>query len=150
AAIPFLRTPPRRWPHRCGVFAGLAGWLGGLAAVAVTAAALRSRRNRAVFTAAVLFVTALSFATVNGWWYVSNFGVPWSNQFPSWQFAFTNILLGFSVLALLAAAWFHFSGRDTGAPPARPSLWQRIGQAPLAVAAWALVVFQVVSLTWAM
>ncbi|GAT17705.1 arabinosyltransferase domain-containing protein [Mycolicibacterium thermoresistibile] len=145
-----LMLTPTKWTHHFGVFAGLAGSLGALAAVAVTAAAMRSRRNRAVFTAAVLFVTALSFATVNGWWYVSNFGVPWSNQFPSWQFAFTNILLGFSVLALLAAAWFHFSGRDTGAPLARPSLWQRIGQAPLAVAAWALVVFQVVSLTWAM
>ena len=73
---------PTKWTHHFGVFAGLAGSLGALAAVAVTAAAMQSRRNRAMFAAAVLFVMALSFASVNGWWYVSNFGVPWSNAVP--------------------------------------------------------------------
>ena len=73
---------PTKWTHHFGVFAGLAGSLGALAAVAVTAVAMRSRRNRSVFAAAVLFVMALSFATVNGWWYVSNFGVPWSQPVP--------------------------------------------------------------------
>ena len=107
---------PTKWTHHFGVFAGLAGSLGALAAVAVTAAAMRSRRNRAVFAAAVLFVMALSFASVNGWWYVSNFGVPWSNAFPEWRFGFTTILLGLSVVALLVAAWFHFSGRDFSPP----------------------------------
>ncbi|EUA24818.1 mycobacterial cell wall arabinan synthesis family protein [Mycobacterium xenopi 3993] len=74
---------PTKWTHHFGVFAGLAGSLGALAAVAVTSAAMRSRRNRTMFAALVLFVMALSFASVNGWWYVSNFGVPWSNSFPS-------------------------------------------------------------------
>ena len=92
---------PTKWTHHFGVFAGLAGSLGALAAVAVTAAAMRSRRNRTMFAAAVLFMMALSFASVNGWWYVSNFGVPWSNQFPQWHFGFTTFLLGLSVLALL-------------------------------------------------
>ncbi|MCV7223322.1 arabinosyltransferase domain-containing protein [Mycolicibacterium elephantis] len=144
-----LMFTPTKWTHHFGVFAGLAGSLGALAAVAVGAAAMRSRRNRSVFTAAVLFVTALSFATVNGWWYVSNFGVPWSNAFPEWKFGFTTILLGFSVIALLVAAWFHFSGRDQ-APPGEPRGWQRIVQAPLAIATWALVAFEVLSLTLAM
>ncbi|MGD9619113.1 MAG: arabinosyltransferase domain-containing protein [Mycolicibacterium sp.] len=141
---------PTKWTHHFGVFAGLAGSLGALAAVAVSAAAMGSRRNRTVFAAAVLFLTALSFATVNGWWYVSNFGVPWSNTFPAWEFGFSTVLLGLSVLALLAAAWFHFSGRD-GAPPngSRPR-WRPIAQAPLAIAAWALVTFEVLSLTLAM
>lgn len=140
---------PTKWTHHFGVFAGLAGCLGALAAVAVTAAAMRSRRNRAVFAAAVLFVLALSFATVNGWWYVSNFGVPWSNQFPEWQFGFTTILLALSVAALLLAAWFHFSGRDAS-PPGPQRRWQRIVQSPLAIATWLLVVFEVLSLTLAM
>ncbi|MFV1363499.1 arabinosyltransferase domain-containing protein [Mycolicibacterium elephantis] len=144
-----LMFTPTKWTHHFGVFAGLAGSLGALAAVAVGAAAMRSRRNRSVFTAAVLFVTALSFATVNGWWYVSNFGVPWSNAFPEWKFGFTTILLGFSVIALLVAAWFHFSGRDQS-PPGEPRGWQRIVQAPLAIATWALVTFEVLSLTLAM
>jgi arabinosyltransferase C len=141
---------PTKWTHHFGVFAGLAGCLGALAAVAVTAAAMRSRRNRTVFAAAVLFVMALSFATVNGWWYVSSFGVPWSNSFPEWRFGFTTFLLGLAVLALLVSVWFHFSGRDSSPPGNADRRLARIVQAPLAVAAWALVVFEVLSLTLAM
>jgi arabinosyltransferase C len=139
---------PTKWTHHFGVFAGLAGSLGALAAVAITAAAMKSRRNRAVFAATVLFVMALSFATVNGWWYVSNFGVPWSNQFPEWHFGFTTFLLGLSVLALLLAAWFHFSGRDDSTPTRHR--WQRIVQSPLAIATWVLVIFEVLTLTLGM
>jgi arabinosyltransferase C len=139
---------PTKWTHHFGVFAGLAGSLGALAAVAITASAMKSRRNRAVFAATVLFVMALSFATVNGWWYVSNFGVPWSNQFPEWHFGFTTFLLGLSVLALLVAAWFHFSGHDDSPPTRR--LWQRIVQSPLAIATWVLVIFEVLTLTLGM
>ena len=147
---------PTKWTHHFGVFAGLAGSLGALAAVAVAAVAMRSRRNRAVFAAAVLFVMALSFASVNGWWYVSNFGVPWSNSFPEWKFGFTTILLGLAVVALLVASWFHFSGRDLPPPDApenKDGRWSRLGrmlQSPLAIAAWLLVIFEVVSLTLAM
>jgi arabinosyltransferase C len=141
---------PTKWTHHFGVFAGLAGSLGALAAVAVTAAAMRSRRNRTIFAAAVLFMMALSFASVNGWWYVSNFGVPWSNQFPEWRFGFATYLLGLSVVALLVAAWFHFSGRDSSPPGSTDRRWSRIVQAPLAVAAWLLVVFEVLSLTLGM
>ncbi|OKH73261.1 arabinosyltransferase [Mycolicibacterium obuense] len=144
-----LMFTPTKWTHHFGVFAGLAGCLGALAAVAVSAAAMRSRRNRTVFAAAVLFLTALSFATVNGWWYVSNFGVPWSNSFPEWHFGFTTMLLGLSVLALLVAAWLHFSGRDR-APEGPPRRWRNMARAPLAIATWALVIFEVGSLTLAM
>ncbi|SBS72748.1 putative arabinosyltransferase C [uncultured Mycobacterium sp.] len=140
---------PTKWTHHFGVFAGLAGSLGALAAVAVTAHVLRSRRNRALFAAAVLFVTGLSFASVNGWWYVSNFGVPWSNQFPEWHFGFTTILLGLTVLTLLVAAWFHFSGHDNGTTE-RTRWWSGIVGSPLAIMAWLLVVFEVGSLTLGM
>lgn len=138
---------PTKWTHHFGVFAGLAGSLGALATVAVMPAVMRSARNRAVFAAAVLFVTALSFASVNGWWYVSSFGVPWSNQFPEWRLGFTTILLGCAVVALLIAAWFHFSDRDSGS---RPRWWSRAVGSPLGVASWLLVVFEVVSLTLGM
>ncbi len=138
---------PTKWTHHFGVFAGLAGSLGALAAVAVTAAAMTSRRNRTIFAAIVLFMTAFSFASVNGWWYVSNFGVPWSNSFPQFTFGFTTILLGCSVVALLAAAWFHFTG---DAVRERTGRWSRIPLAPLTIAVWALVIFEVTSLTVAM
>jgi arabinosyltransferase C len=141
---------PTKWTHHFGVFAGLAGSLGALAAVAVAAAAMRSRRNRTLFAALVLFVTALSFASVNGWWYVSNFGVPWSNAFPEWHFGFTTMLLGLTMLVLLVAAWFHFvsNGNDSGSGSG--SRLARIIQSPLAIAAWALVIFEVMSLTLGM
>jgi len=141
---------PTKWTHHFGVFAGLAGSLGALAAVAVTAAVMKSRRNRTMFAALVLFVTALSFASVNGYWYVSNFGVPWSNSFPQFHFGFTTMLLGLCLVALLVAAWFHFSGRDWERTNVRWSKLRRIMQSPLAVAAWLLVAFEVFSLTAAM
>jgi arabinosyltransferase C len=141
---------PTKWTHHFGVFAGLAGSLGALAAVAVTAAAMRSRRNRTMAAALVLFVMALSFASVNGWWYVSNFGVPWSNAFPQWQFGFTTMLLGLTVLVLLVAAWFHFVHDGDDSPSHDSSRLARIGQSPLAIAAWVLVLFEVLSLTLGM
>jgi arabinosyltransferase C len=142
---------PTKWTHHFGVFAGLAGPLGALAAVAVTSAAMRSRRNRTVFAAVVLFLVALSFASVNGWWYVSNFGVPWSNSFPKWHYAFATMLLGLTVLVLLLAAWFHFVAPDNGPPKTRyGTRVAGIIQSPLAIATWVLVIFEVVSLTLAM
>jgi arabinosyltransferase C len=141
---------PTKWTHHFGVFAGLAGSLGALAAVAVTAAAMRSRRNRILFAALVLFVVALSFASVNGWWYVSNFGVPWSNAFPEWHFGFTTVLLGLTMLVLLVAAWFHFINNRADSGPPSESRVTRIIRSPLGIAAWALVFFEVVSLTLGM
>jgi arabinosyltransferase C len=142
---------PTKWTHHFGVFAGLAGSLGALAAVAVTAESMHSRRNRTVFAAAVLFLVALSFASVNGWWYVSNFGVPWSNSFPAWRYAFATALLALTVLVLLLSAWFHFVATDNGPPKTR--IGTRVAgivQSPLAIATWVLVIFEVVSLTAAM
>ncbi|OBA69076.1 arabinosyltransferase [Mycobacterium sp. 1554424.7] len=142
---------PTKWTHHFGVFAGLAGALGALAAVAVTSVAMRSRRNRTVFAAVVVFLVALSFASVNGWWYVSNFGVPWSNSFPAWHYAFATTLLAATLLVLLLAAWFHFVAPDNGPPKTRPGARVAgIVQSPLAIAAWILVVFEVASLTLAM
>ncbi|MDT5021995.1 MAG: arabinosyltransferase [Mycobacterium sp.] len=141
---------PTKWTHHFGVFAGLAGPLGALAAVAVTAAAMRSRRNRTLFAVIVLFTVALSFASVNGWWYVSNFGVPWSNAFPKWHFGFTTGFLGLTVLVALLAAWLHFVKSGSDADPPRESPFGRIIRSPLGIAAWAMVFFQVLSLTLGM
>lgn len=142
---------PTKWTHHFGVFAGLAGPLGALAAVAVTSVAMRSRRNRTVYAAVVVFLLALSFASVNGWWYVSNFGVPWSNSFPAWHYAFATALLALTLLVLLLASWFHFVNPENGPPRTRyGARVAGIVQSPLAIAAWILVVFEVASLTLAM
>ena len=140
-----IMATPTKWTHHFGVFAGLAGSVGALAAIAVAPAVMRSRRNRWLFAAAVLFITALSFASVNGWWYVSNFGVPWSNQMPAFKLGFTTILLGMAVAALITATWIHFSGRPETLRARR--WWSRPAVSPLAVVAWLLVAFEVVSLT---
>jgi arabinosyltransferase C len=81
---------------------------------------------------------------------VSNFGVPWSNSFPAWHYAFATALLGLTVLVLLLAAWFHFVAPGNGATTTRDG--RRVAgiiQSPLAIAAWALVIFEVASLTLA-
>lgn len=141
---------PTKWTHHFGVFAGLAGSLGALAAVAVTGAAMHSRRNRTLFAAAALFLMALSFASVNGWWYVSNFGVPWSNSFPQWRYGFATMLLGLTILVLLLSAWFHFVAIGDGSPKSRyGARLAGITQSPLGITAWMLVAFEVVSLTLA-
>lgn len=148
-ALLAMMFTPTKWTHHFGVFAGLAGALGALAAVAVAPHVLRSRRNRTVFTAVVLFITALSFASVNGWWYVSNFGVPWSNRFPEWRFGFTTALLGLSAMTLLMATWFHFADADRESPAPRAAR-KPAAVSALAIAAWTLVAFQVGSLTLGM
>ncbi|WP_196763774.1 arabinosyltransferase C-terminal domain-containing protein, partial [Mycobacterium avium] len=56
-----------------------------------------------------------------------------------------------TVLVLLLAAWFHFVAPDDGPPKTRwGARLAGIIQSPLAIATWALVVFEVASLTLAM
>ncbi|WP_454561884.1 arabinosyltransferase domain-containing protein [Mycobacterium haemophilum] len=149
-ALVTIMFTPTKWTHHFGAFAGLAGALGALVAVAVTSAGMRSPRNRSLYAALVCFVLALSFASVNGWWYVSNFGVPWSNSFPHWHFGISTLFLGLSVLAVVLAAWLHLTDRDQPRlTPQRPAL-ALIAESPLAIASWIVVMWAVASLTMGM
>ena len=51
----------------------------------------------------MLFVLALCFASTNGWWYVSNFGVPFNNSVP--QIGGVTVSTIFFVLFAIAALW---------------------------------------------
>ena len=143
-AMVLMMFVPTKWTHHFGIYAGLAGSLAVVAAVAVAPSVLRSRRNRALFAAAVMGVVALSFVGRNGYWYVSSWGVPWWDKPPSIAGnGFGVAFLASAGLLLAVAAYFHIhpvaSVRTD--PPSR--LWR---VPPLTIAAGVMVVFAVLSL----
>ncbi len=147
ASLLLMMFTPTKWTHHFGVYAGLAGSLAALAAVAVGAESIRSRRNRTLFAASVTFMTSLAFTSSNGWWYVSSYGIPWWDKPPSIAGkSFATALLGLTVLLLIIAVWQHFREPfvvDSGSD--RPTRTRRFAPAPLTIAAGAVVVFEVLS-----
>lgn len=144
ASLLLMMWTPTKWTHHFGVYAGLAGSLAALAAVAVGVNGIRSARNRALFAAAVLFLLAITFTGSNGWWYVSSYGVPWWDKAPLVAGkGVSTLFLGLSVLALLVALWLHYRQpyRRSG-----DSRWGRYASAPLTIAAALMVIFEVASL----
>ncbi len=147
ASLLLMMLTPTKWTHHFGVYAGLAASVAALAAIGVGSVGIRSARNRALFTAGVLFVLAMSFTGSNGWWYVSSYGIPWWDKPPSISgYAFSTALLGLAVLALLAAAWFHLREPFTAARPDRGGPVRALASAPLTLIAAAVVLFEVLSL----
>ncbi|MCC3327998.1 arabinosyltransferase domain-containing protein [Nocardia abscessus] len=147
ASLFLMMFTPTKWTHHFGVYAGLAGSLAALAAVAVGTTGIRSSRNRALFAAAVLFLLAVTFTGSNGWWYVSSYGVPWWDKAPLLAGkGLSTLFLGLSGVALLIAIWLHYREpyrRESGGTPRRFDRW---ASAPLTVAAALLVIFEVASL----
>ncbi|MEV6136434.1 arabinosyltransferase domain-containing protein [Nocardia sp. NPDC051990] len=146
ASLLFMMFTPTKWTHHFGVYAGLAGSLAALAAVAVGANGIRSPRNRALFAAAVLFLLAITFTGSNGWWYVSSYGVPWWDKAPLLAGkGLSTLFLGLSAVALIVAVWLHYREPYREKTDA-PSRFERYASAPLTVAAALLVLFEVASL----
>ncbi|MEE2035030.1 arabinosyltransferase domain-containing protein [Rhodococcus sp. CC-R104] len=143
-AMVLMMFAPTKWTHHFGIYAGLAASVAVVAAIAVGPAVLRSRRNRALFAAAVMFVVTMAFVSTNGWWYVSSWGVPWWDKAPSiGGRGFSTALFAMTVLLLLIAAWQHIRPGD--GPDRRPlTRWWTIP--PLTVAAAVMVAFEVLSL----
>ena len=147
ASLLLMMFTPTKWTHHFGVYAGLAGSVAVLAAVGVGAASIRSKRNRTLFAAGVLFILAVAFTSSNGWWYVSSYGVPWWDKPPMIAGkGFSTLFLGLTVLTLLLAAWYHVrepyeSGKKPNGKRAR-----MLAPSPLTVAAGAVVLFEVLSL----
>ena len=138
---------PTKWTHHFGVYAGLAGSLAALTAVAVGVNGIRARYNRSLFAAAVFFLLAITFTGSNGWWYVSSYGVPWFDKAPLVAGkGLSTLFLGLAVLCILLAAYQYY--RE---PYRKPEGRSRFGVdtwaiQPLTIAAAVLVLFEVASL----
>ncbi|GAC70932.1 arabinosyltransferase domain-containing protein [Gordonia soli] len=157
-SLVFLMFTPTKWTHHFGVFAGLAAALAAIAAIAASQDAMHSRRNRTLFAALVLFVCGLAFTAPNSYYYASAWGMPWGVTQVSFGAQLGSVLLYASLLLLLLALWFHFrepfTGRDPhpddpAAPPGRRRPWHAVTSAPLAWAAAAVVVFEIVTAVFA-
>lgn len=147
ASLLLMMFTPTKWTHHFGVYAGLAGSLAALAAVAVGTNGIRSPRNRALFTAAVLFLLAITFTGSNGWWYVSSFGVPWWDKAPLFAGkGLSTLFLVLAGIALVVAVWLHFREPYRTERPTSPKRFDRYASAPLTIAAALLVLFEVASL----
>ncbi|QNG20921.1 arabinosyltransferase [Rhodococcus triatomae] len=147
----FMMFNPTKWTHHFGAYAGIAGSLAALTAVAVSASALRSRRNRTIFLAGLLLVLALTFAGINGYWYVSSYGVPWFDKTVSLGGRESNTLFLALFAGAVALAGWQYLREGYAAPPVRANTKKgrrirKFAAAPLTVIAAAMVVFEVLSL----
>ncbi|MBO0856338.1 MAG: arabinosyltransferase domain-containing protein, partial [Nocardia sp.] len=147
ASVLLMATTPTKFTHHNGVYAGLAGAVGVLAAVAVGPRVMRSPRNRALFGAVLAFVLAQIFTSVNEWWYVSSYGIPWWDKPPSIHgFGLSTIFLAVSVVMLGFAGWWHVRAPEPAAPHRiSPFAWRFAKIPPLTVAAALVVVFELAS-----
>ena len=115
ATMFFLMFTPTKWVHHFGLFAAVGAAMAALTTVLVSHEVLRWSRNRMTFLTALLFVLALCWATTNGWWYVSSYGVLFNNTKP--QIAGITISTFFFIAFAVSAVytfWLHFAPRDRG------------------------------------
>jgi len=111
----FLMFTPTKWVHHFGLFAAVGAAMAALTTALVSPAVLRWSRNRMAFLAAVLFLLALCFATTNGWWYVSSYGVPFNAATPKIAgISVSTVFFALFAVVALYAAWLHFASRDRG------------------------------------
>ncbi len=111
----FLMFTPTKWVHHFGLFAAVGAAMAALATVLVSPTVLRWSRNRMAVLTALLFVLALCFATTNGWWYVSSYGVPFNNAMPKIDgITISTIFFALSAISALYTIWLHFVSREHG------------------------------------
>lgn len=146
--ILLMATTPTKWTHHNGVYAGLAGAIAALAAVAVGPRVMRSPRNRALFAAVLAFVMAIAFSSINGWWYVSNWGISWNDKpVVLAGHGINTLFLAVALLLLVLAGWFHVRAPEPGTPHRISRFgWRVVALPPLTVIAAFMVLFEVASL----
>lgn len=161
-AMFFMMFTPTKWTHHFGVYAGIAGALAALGAVALSYIALRSSRARTLLIGAVLFVMAISLAGINGWWYISSFNVPWWDKTVQLKGIESSTVMLFLALAVLFIGVIQSFVSDVrtdraeargeaaelaAAEQNKRNRWVGVASAPVAVSAALITVFSLVSLT---
>lgn len=148
----FLTFTPTKWTHHFGVYAGIGAALAALAAMAVSHWAVGSRRNQVLFAGATIFLLAFSLMGINGWWYVSAYGVPWFDKTVQLKGVEAgNIVMVIALLTLAAGAVLQFVQEFRGRDPKPSSMAKRlrlgtIAASPFAVVTFMVVIFSVLSL----
>jgi arabinosyltransferase B len=139
-----LMFTPTKWVHHFGLFAAVGAAVAALATVLVSRQVLRWSRNRMTVVTAVLFLLALTFATTNGWWYVSSYGVPFNSSTPKIAgISVSAILLGLFLLSALYTGWLHITARRHG----EGRLTRALTFAPITLAAGFMVLVNMASMT---
>ena len=132
-----LMFTPTKWVHHFGLFAAVGAAMAALATVLVSPKVLRWSRNRMAVVSAVLFLLSLCFATTNGWWYVSSYGVPFNNAMPEvGGITISTMLFALFMVAVLYTVWLHFNSRDHG----DGRIARAVTAAPISIAAGFMVV----------
>nr|WP_280364406.1 arabinosyltransferase domain-containing protein [Nocardia wallacei] len=146
-AMVLMATVPTKFTHHNGIYAGLAGAVAVVTAVAVGPRVMRAPRYRALFAAIVAVAMAQIFTSVNEWWYVSSYGIPWWDQAPSvFGVGLSKIFLIIAVLCLALAAWWHVRAPEPGTPHRiSPRAWRLAKIPPLTLVAALIVLFEVAS-----
>ncbi|MCG5432967.1 arabinosyltransferase domain-containing protein [Mycobacterium sp. MYCO198283] len=138
-----LMFTPTKWVHHFGLFAAVGAAMAAVTTVLVSAAVLRSARNRMAVLAAVLFLLALCTATTNGWWYVSSYGVPFNNAMPKiGGVTVSTVFFALFAAAALYAVYLHFTDRGRR----EPRVVRVLAAAPITWAAAFMVVVFIASL----
>ena len=133
----FLMFTPTKWVHHFGLFAAVGAAMAALATVLVSPTVLRWSRNRMAFLTALLFVLALCFATTNGWWYVSSYGVPFNNAMPRIDgITISTLFFILFGMSALYTVWLHFASPQHG----EGRIARALTTAPIPVAAGFMVV----------
>ena len=138
-----LMFAPTKWVHHFGLFAAVGAAMAALATVLVSREVLRWSRNRMTVVTAVLFLLALTFATTNGWWYVSSYGVPFNSTIP--EIGGISVSTGFLALFVISAiytGWLHFAARTHG----EGRFTRALTRAPIPVAAGLMVIVNFASM----
>lgn len=144
--LALMTFSPTKWTHHFGAYAGIAPILAALAALAIGTSALSSHRNRSLVLGAVSLLTAFSLTTVNDWWFVGQYSIPWYDKPPQFHgFQFHTIFLVIALIAFVVAGYQHIAQSFHRVSPPKSSRRREqiriLAAAPITITAWLLVVF---------